>query len=217
MSAAQQFLRSALQGLAVGGPNFGSTYKKPAVSDAFKSPSVSLKGMYTGFQPQRDLDLSSFYGNSDPDIESAFSALPYQQDPNKTKPTYPETLPDFKNLPSPPTGDLTWEKLEELQAKASQRRKEENLYDAYLANQQFQSYLPAMEQMAARTRGLDYGYGLMADIYSPTRQAARSAQEQQKIATAVGAEAAMLGAVNQAAYQNAMANIAGLRSGKRTG
>lgn len=210
MSAAQQFLRSALQGLAVGGPNFGSTYKKPAVSDAFKSPSVSLKGMYTGFQPQRDLDLSSFYGNSDPDIESAFSTLPYQQDPNKT-------TTSFTPATTSPTGDLTWEKLEELQSKASQRRREENLYDAYLANQQFQSYLPAMERMAARTRGLDYGYGLMADIYSPTRQAARSAQEQQKIATAVGAEAAMLGAVNQAAYQNAMANIAGLRSGKRTG
>ena len=210
MSAAQQFLRSALQGLAVGGPNFGATYKKPAVSDAFKSPSVSLKGMYTGFQPQRNLDLSSFYGNSDPDVESAFSTLPYQQDPNKT-------ATPFTPAATSPTGDLTWEKLEELQAKASQRRKEENLYDAYLANQQFQSYLPAMEAMAARTRGLDYGYGLMADIYSPTRQAARSAQEQQKMATATGAEATMLSAINQAAARNAAANTASLSIGMRRG
>ena len=81
----------------------------------------------------------------------------------------------------------------------------------------FQSYIPAMERLAKQTRLTDYQLGLMADIQSPTRQQNRAASAQQHMATAAGAEAAMLGAVNDAAYKNAMANIAGLQSGMRRG
>jgi len=190
--------------------NFGANYftdKPAAASSVFNAPIPNFKGMdfATG---QRDVDLSQ-YGNFAIGTEP-----PFAQQPEKT-------TPEFKSETKSPTEGLGSVLLDPEVRKAleyqSQLRKQENLFDAALTQQMFQSYLPEMRRTALETRAADYGYGLMADIQSPTRQQARTSAAQQQMATAAGAEAGMLQAVNEAAYKNAMANIAGLRSGMRRG
>lgn len=193
-------------GFAAGGSKTGWDIAKssPNFYENYKKSSPAFKGMYTGFQPQRNVDLSVGFGVG--------PAPSYVETP-KTEEFKPETK-------SPTTGmfgELLSPEFEQFQQRQSQRRKEENLYDAMLTQQMFQNYIPAMERLAKQTRLTDYQLGLMADIQSPTRQQARASAGQQQMATAAGAEAAMLGAVNDAAYKNAMANIAGLQSGMRRG
>jgi len=190
--------------------NLGASYAvdKPVTpSVVFNTPVPTFKGMdfATG---QRDVDLNK-YSNFAIGTEP-----PFVQQPETTK-------PDFKPETKSPTtgmfGEILSPEFEEFQQRQSQRRKEENLYDAMLTNQMFQSYLPEMRKTALETRALDYQLGLMADVQSPTRQQARASAAQQQMATAAGSEAGLLGAVNEAAYKNAMANIAGLRAGMRRG
>lgn len=190
----------------LGAKNYGANYSQPVAKpkDTFNAPFPSLKGMYTGFQPQRDVDLSKGFGIG-------------TEPPFAEKPKTDEFKPETKSPTTGMFGELLSPEFETFQQRQSQRRKEENLYDALLTQQMFQSYIPAMERLATKTRLTDYQLGLLADIQSPTRQQARASAGQQQMATAAGAEAAMLGTVNEAAYKNAMANIAGLQSGMRRG
>ena len=190
--------------------NFGANYatdKPAAASSVFNAPIPNFKGMdfATG---QRDVDLGQ-YSNLAIGTEP-----PFAQQPEKTT---PEFKPEKKSSTEGFADILLDPRFQQYRELESQRRREENLFDAALTQQMFQSYLPEMRRTALETRAADYGYGLMADIQSPTRQQARTSAAQQQMATAAGAEAGMLQAVNEAAYKNAMANITGLRSGMRRG
>ena len=186
--------------------NQGARYASGnVVQDAFNKPVPSFKGI--DFTTGKTVDLGKYAGGFAVGTEPPFAQKP--------EPTPGEFKPETK---SPTTGmfnELLSPEFETFQQRQSQRRKEENLYDALLTQQMFQSYIPAMERLAKSTRLTDYQLGLMADIQSPTRQQERAASAQQQMATATGSEAAMLSAVNDAAYKNAMANIAGLRAGMR--
>lgn len=190
----------------LGAKNYGANYSQPVAKpkDTFNAPFPSLKGMYTGFQPQRDVDLNQGFGIG---TEPPFAEKP------KTDEFKPETrsaTEDFLNAIVDP-------RYRKFREEEEQRTTRSNQEQAAFAQQIFQSYIPAMERLATKTRLTDYQLGLLADIQSPTRQSERAARAQQQMATAAGAEAGMLGAVNEAAYRNAMANIAGLQSGMRRG
>jgi len=188
--------------------NYGASYAPGVVAqNVFNKPQPSFKGI--DFKTGKTVDLGKYAGGFAIGTEPPFA--------EKSEPKTGE----FKSDPTSPTRGL-WDELldprgKEFRQELSRLRKEENLYDALLTQQMFQSYIPAMERLAKSTRLTDYQLGLMADIQSPTRQQERAASAQQQMATATGSEAAMLNAVNQAAYNNAMANIAGLRSGMRRG
>ena len=188
--------------------NYGASYAPGVVAqNVFNKPQPSFKGI--DFTTGKTVDLGKYSRGFAIGTEPPFAEKP------ESKPG--EFKPETKSPTQGMFGELLSPEFETLQQRQSQRRKEENLYDALLTQQMFQSYIPAMERLAKSTRLTDYQLGLMADIQSPTRQQERAASAQQQMATATGAEAAMLNAVNQAAYNNAMANIAGLRSGMRRG
>lgn len=188
--------------------NYGASYAPGVVAqNVFNKPQPSFKGI--DFTTGKTVDLGKYSRGFAIGTEPPFTEKP--------EPKPGEFKPETKSPTQGMFGELLSPEFETLQQRQSQRRKEENLYDALLTQQMFQSYIPAMERLAKSTRLTDYQLGLMADIQSPTRQQERAASAQQQMATATGAEAAMLNAVNQAAYNNAMANIAGLRSGMRRG
>jgi|688.fasta_scaffold04812_36 hypothetical protein len=201
-------MASATDFLSVFKDALNASYKPGAVAkDVFKNPAPSFKGI--DFTTGKTVDLGKYSGGFAIGTEPPFA--------EKSEPKTGE----FKSDPTSPTRGF-WDEIldprgKEFRQETSRLRREENLYDALLAQQMFQSYIPAMERLAKSTRLTDYQLGLMADIQSPTRQQERAASAQQQMATATGSEAAMLNAVNQAAYNNAMANIAGLRSGMRRG
>ena len=185
--------------------NYGASYAPGVVAqNVFNKPQPSFKGI--DFKTGKTVDLGKYAGGFSIGTEPPFA----EPKPGEFK---PETTTPTKGM----FGELLSPEFETFQQRQSQRRKQENLYDALLTQQMFQSYIPAMERLAKSTRLTDYQLGLMADIQSPTRQQERAASAQQQMATATGSEAAMLNAVNQAAYNNAMANIAGLRAGMRRG
>lgn len=188
--------------------NYGASYAPGVVAqNVFNKPQPSFKGI--DFTTGKTVDLGKYSRGFAIGTEPPFAEKP--------EPKPGEFKPETKSPTQGMFGELLSPEFETFQQRQSQRRKEENLYDALLTQQMFQSYIPAMERLAKSTRLTDYQLGLMADIQSPTRQQERAASAQQQMATATGAEAAMLNAVNQAAYNNAMANIAGLRSGMRRG
>ena len=200
--------KNALGAKNYGKEIYGSKYKPgSATQNFFSKPLPNFKGI--DFATGKTIDLSKwatgFGAGTGPVATENQAPTPGKFEADTTSPT--------RGM----FGELLSPEFETLQQRQSQRRKEENLYDALLTQQMFQSYIPAMERLAKSTRLTDYQLGLMADIQSPTRQQERAASAQQQMATATGAEAAMLNAVNQAAYNNAMANIAGLRSGMRRG
>jgi hypothetical protein len=204
MPSAADNLAQYVKTLNVGGRNLGAVYGASAVAPSTFDPKGKENPVFKGidFTTGRTVDLNAYGDNSF--VEKPTSKLP-DFTPQETSPT----IGMFGELLSP--------EFEIFQQRQAQRRREENAYDAALAQQMFQSYIPEMERLSKSTRMADYKLGMLADIYSPTKQAQRSGIEQEKAARAVSSEAAMLGAVNQAAYNNAMANIAGLRAGMRRG
>lgn len=187
--------------------NYGANYSQPVAKpkDTFNAPYPSFKGLYTGFQPQRGVDLNSKFAIG---TEPPFLA----EQPKET-----ESKPETKSATEEWLASLNDPRFVALRDELEERSRRSNIEQANLMQGMFQSYLPAMERLAKQTRLTDYQLGLMADIQSPTRQQNRAASAQQQMAVASGAEAGMLSAVNEAAYKNAMANIAGLRSGMRQG
>jgi hypothetical protein len=209
MSSAADNLAQYVKTLNVGGKNLGAVYGASAVAPSTFDPKGKDNPVFKGidFTTGRTVNLGQYSDGFVAKEENPYYGKvdPYDFRPSETKPT--EGM--FGELLSP--------EFEAFQRRQSQQRREENLYDAMLSQQMFQSYIPEMERLAKSTRLTDYNLGMMADVYSPTRQQQRAASAQQQMATATGAEATMLGAVNQAAYNNAMANIAGLRAGMRRG
>lgn len=214
MPSAADNLALYVKTLNVGGKNLGAFYGPSAVAPSTFDPKGKKNPVFKGidFTTGKTVDLGQYADVKNepwferpeaPSVEPGFN--PYDFKPSETKPT--EGLWDVILDP----------RAIEARRINSQLRREENLYDAMLAQQMFQSYVPEMERLAKSTRMTDYQLGMLADIYSPTKQAQRSGIEQEKAARASSAEAGMLTAVNEAAYKNAMANIAGLRSGMRRG
>ena len=200
--------KNALGARNYGKEIYGSKYKPgSATQNFFSKPLPNFKGI--DFATGKTVDLSKWATGFGVGTEPPFAEKP-EPKPGEFKP----------DTSSPTTGMVEWYKdpsFREFIAEQDRRALNRNVQDALLTQQMFQSYIPAMERLAKSTRLTDYQLGLMADIQSPTRQQERAASAQQQMATATGAEAAMLNAVNQAAYNNAMANIAGLRSGMRRG
>lgn len=188
--------------------NYGASYAPGVVAqNVFNKPQPSFKGI--DFKTGKAVDLGKYASGFSIGTEPPFAEKP-EPKPGEFKP----------DTSSPTTGMVEWYKdpsFREFIAEQDRRALNRNVQDALLTQQMFQSYIPAMERLAKSTRLTDYQLGLMADIQSPTRQQERAASAQQQMATATGSEAVMLNAVNQAAYNNAMANIAGLRSGMRRG
>ena len=209
MPSAADNLAQYVKTLNVGGKNLGAVYGASAVAPTTFDPKGKDNPVFKGidFTTGKTVDLGQYSDGFVAKEENPYYGKvdPYDFRPSETKPT--EGLWDVVLDP----------RAIEAQRIQSQLRREENAYDAAMAQQMFQSYIPEMERLAKSTRLTDYNLGMMADVYSPTRQQQRAASAQQQMATATGAEATMLGAVNQAAYNNAMANIAGLRAGMRRG
>ncbi len=209
MPSAADNLAQYIQTLNVGGRNLGAIYGSSAVAPSTFDPKGKKNPVFKGidFTTGRTVDLGQYSDAAESSSQSPESSYRFK--------------PEFSSQGSSPTtgmfGELLSPEFEEFQQRQSQKRREENLYDAMLTQQMFQSYIPEMERLAKSTRMIDYRLGLKADINSPTRQQQRAAVAQQQAATAAGAEAGLLSAVSDAAYKNAMANISGLRSGMRRG
>jgi len=221
MVAAPDFL-SAYKGILSSAENYGTNFGKLAKGSKLNTNYLPYKGLYTGFQPQRGVDLNTYGGSKA--FEIAANNPDFYKFAIGTEPPFVAEKPktgEFKPETTSPTEDflaaITDPRFKSFRDEEEQRTDRSNLKQAIYAQQMFQSYIPAMERLAKQTRLTDYQLGLMADIQSPTRQQARASAGQQQMATATGAEAAMLSAVNDAAYKNAMANIAGLQSGMRRG
>jgi hypothetical protein len=209
MPSAADNLAQYVKTLNVGGKNLGAVYGASAVAPTTFDPKGKDNPVFKGidFTTGKTVDLGQYSDGFVAKEENPYYGKvdPYDFRPSETKPT---------------EGMLDWYKDPDFRAfidEQDRRTLNRNIQDAAMAQQMFQSYIPEMERLAKSTRLTDYNLGMMADVYSPTRQQQRAASAQQQMATATGAEAAMLGAVNQAAYNNAMANIAGLRSGMRKG
>jgi len=208
MASAADNLAQYIKTLNVGGKNLGAIYGSSAVAPSTFNPKGKENPIFKGidFATGKTVDLGQYGGDLIAKEENPFSnSDPYNFRSSETKPT---------------EGMFDWYKDPDLRAfidEQDRRALNRNIQDAALSQQMFQSYIPEMERLAKSTRLTDYNLGMMADVYSPTRQQQRAASAQQQMATATGSEAAMLSAVNQAAYNNAMANIAGLRSGMRRG
>lgn len=205
MPSAADNLAQYIRTLNVGGRNLGAFYGPSAVAPSTFDPKGKENPVFKGidFTTGRTVDLGQYADTAENTSQSPEST--YNFKPSETKPTegFWDVILDPKAI--------------EARRIASQLRREDSAYDAAMAQQMFQSYIPEMERLARSTRIMDYQLGLKADINSPTRQQQRAAVAQQQAATAAGAEAGLLSAVNDAAYKNAMANIAGLRSGMRRG
>lgn len=184
--------------------NLGASYKtdEPAKPDAvFTSPLPSFKGI--DFSTGKPVDLnqySSFAIGTQPPLAQQTPGLEYEG--YNALPTNSE-LARIQSLKDVFYDPQRYAQMRELES-AYTLRDIRNLY-------------PFLSQAGREATQRSLGASLTYDINAPTKQQARAASQQQQMATAAGSEAALLGAVSDASYKAAMANIAGLRSGMRGG